>query len=362
LSSALSAGAAANRGFAGEPILRINGLHTEFKVHGGVVKAVDGVTLTIPAGKTVGLVGESGCGKSITALSVMQLLESNGRITSGEILFHGQDMLAMTPERIREIRGNDIGMIFQEPMTALNPVFSVGDQIAEAVKLHQEVSNEAARARAIEMLKLVGISDAERRAGEYPHELSGGMRQRVMIAMALSCNPDLLIADEPTTALDVTIQAQILELMRELQARMGSAILLITHDLGVVAEMCDEVAVMYAGRIVEQASTADIFAHPKHPYTQGLLASIPKLGFKQDRLHVITGGGPNPLAMPLGCRFHPRCPNRFGPCDKQIPMLSGVAPDHLAACFLYPEVKGIPVGSEAPVDGRVVAAGSVDRV
>jgi oligopeptide/dipeptide ABC transporter ATP-binding protein len=219
-------------------------------------------------------------------------------------------------------------------------VFTVGDQIAESVRLHQQVGSEAARARAVETLRLVGISEPERRAREYPHQLSGGMRQRVMIAMALSCNPELLIADEPTTALDVTIQAQILELMRDLKGRIGSAILLITHDLGVVAEMCDEVAVMYAGRIVEQASTEDIFASPKHPYTQGLMASVPRLGEKQDRLHVIKGNVPNPLAVPPGCTFHPRCPQRFAPCDRKIPRLAEVAPQHRAACFLYPEVEG----------------------
>jgi oligopeptide/dipeptide ABC transporter ATP-binding protein len=246
----------------------------------------------------------------------------------------------MSDEEIRDIRGNDISMIFQEPMTALNPVYTVGNQIAEAVRLHQKLTQEAARARAVEMLRLVGISDGDRRADEYPHELSGGMRQRVMIAMALSCNPELLIADEPTTALDVTIQAQILELMRELKTRTGAAILLITHDLGVVAEMCDEVAVMYAGRIVEQAGTEEIFANPKHPYTQGLLASIPKLGHRQDRLHVIKGNVPSPLAMPPGCSFNPRCPQRFEPCDKRIPRLTEVDPNHRVACYLYPEVEG----------------------
>jgi oligopeptide/dipeptide ABC transporter ATP-binding protein len=323
-----------------QPILEIRDLHTEFKVHGGVVHAVDGVNLTIPQGKTVGLVGESGSGKSITALSIMRLLEKNGRISGGEILFHGTNLLELPDEEMRDIRGNDISQIFQEPMTALNPVYPVGEQIAEAVRLHQKVDQTQAWERAVEMLRLVGISDPGRRAREYPHELSGGMRQRVMIAMALSCNPELLIADEPTTALDVTIQAQILELMRELRERTGAAILLITHDLGVVAEMCDEVAVMYAGRIVEQASTRAIFGSPKHPYTQGLLSSIPKLGQRQDRLHVIKGNVPNPLSVPPGCSFHPRCPQRFAPCDQKTPLLAEVAADHTAACFLYPEVQG----------------------
>jgi oligopeptide/dipeptide ABC transporter ATP-binding protein len=298
------------------------------------------VTLTIPAGKTVGLVGESGSGKSITALSIMRLLESNGTIPSGEVWLGDRNLLTLSEEEMQDVRGNDIAMIFQEPMTALNPVYTIGDQIAEAVRLHQRVGMEAAWERAIETLRLVGIAEPKRRAREYPHELSGGMRQRVMIAMALSCNPTLLIADEPTTALDVTIQAQILELMRDLRSRLGSGILLITHDLGVVAEMCDEVAVMYCGRIVEQASTKEIFGNPKHPYTQGLLASIPRLGERQDRLHVIKGNVPNPLAIPPGCTFHPRCPNRFEPCDQKVPSLSEVAPNHLAACYLYPEVHG----------------------
>jgi oligopeptide/dipeptide ABC transporter ATP-binding protein len=316
-------------------VLRVRGLHTEFRVHGGIVKAVDGVDLTIPAGQTVGLVGESGSGKSITALSIMQLLEKNGRIPSGEVWFHDRNLLTLSEEEMQDIRGNDISMIFQEPMTALNPVYTVGDQIAESVSLHQKVDKEKAWERAVEMFRLVGISDAKRRAKQYPHELSGGMRQRVMIAMALACNPELLIADEPTTALDVTIQAQILKLMRELKGKIGSAILLITHDLGVVAEMCDQVAVMYAGRIVEQAPTVELFTNPKHPYTEGLLASIPRLGKKQDRLHVITGSVPNPLAMPPGCAFHPRCPKRVGRSDKDIPRLQVVAPDHEVACWLY---------------------------
>ena len=236
---------------------------------------------------------------------------------------------------MQEIRGNDISMIFQEPMTALNPVFTVGDQIAEVVRLHQKVDQEAGMNRAIEMLRLVGISDPKRRSRQYPHELSGGMRQRVMIAMALSTNPELLIADEPTTALDVTIQAQILRLMRNLKGEFGSAILLITHDLGVVAEMCDSVAVMYAGRIVEQAPTLELFASPKHPYTQGLLASIPRLGKKQERLHVITGSVPNPLAVPIGCAFRPRCPVKAPRSDRDIPPLTAVGGEHLAACWQY---------------------------
>jgi oligopeptide/dipeptide ABC transporter ATP-binding protein len=316
-------------------LLRIEDLHTQFHVHGGVVRAVDGVNLTIPAGQTIGLVGESGSGKSITALSIMRLLESNGGITSGHVWLHDRDLVTLSEEEMQGIRGNDISMIFQEPMTALNPVFTVGDQIAEAVRLHEKVDRTAAFDRTIDMLRLVGIADQKRRAKQYPHELSGGMRQRVMIAMALSTNPDLLIADEPTTALDVTIQAQILRLMRDLQGKFGSAILLITHDLGVVAEMCSSVAVMYAGRIVEQAPTDELFGNPKHPYTQGLLASIPRLGKKQERLHVITGSIPNPLALPPGCAFRPRCPIKAPRSDREVPALKAVGEEHLVACWQY---------------------------
>jgi len=316
-------------------LLRIEDLHTQFHVHGGTVKAVDGVNLSIPPKATVGLVGESGSGKSITALSIMRLLEKNGRITAGHVWFRDRDLVALTEEEMRDVRGNDVSMIFQEPMTALNPVYTCGDQIAEAVRLHQKVEPKAAFDRAIEVLRLVGISDPKRRAKQYPHELSGGMRQRVMIAMALSTNPELLIADEPTTALDVTIQAQILTLMRNLKGEFGSAILLITHDLGVVAEMCDSVAVMYAGQIVEQATTMELFTNPKHPYTQGLLASIPRLGKKQDRLHVITGSVPNPLALPPGCAFRPRCPVKAPRSESEIPPLKAVGADHLVACWQY---------------------------
>jgi peptide/nickel transport system ATP-binding protein len=316
-------------------LVRIEDLHTQFHVHGGTVKAVDGVNLTIPAKATVGLVGESGSGKSITALSIMRLLEKNGRITAGHVWFRDRDLVGLTEEEMRDVRGNDVSMIFQEPMTALNPVYTCGDQIAEAVRLHEKVEPKAAFDRAIEVLNLVGISDPKRRARQYPHELSGGMRQRVMIAMALSTNPELLIADEPTTALDVTIQAQILRLMRKLKGEFGSAILLITHDLGVVAEMCDSVAVMYAGRIVEQAPTTELFTNPKHPYTQGLLASIPRLGKKQDRLHVITGSVPNPLALPPGCAFRPRCPVKAPRSESEIPALKAVGAEHLVACWQY---------------------------
>jgi oligopeptide/dipeptide ABC transporter ATP-binding protein len=320
-------------------VLEIRDLHVNFRVHGGVVRAVRGLNLTIPAGRTVGLVGESGCGKSVSALSIMRLLEKNATVARGEIKFRGKDLLKLPEPQMQQIRGNDISMIFQEPMTALNPVFSVGDQIAESVEIHQLADSAEARKRAITLLQMVGIADAKRLAKEYPHELSGGMRQRVMIAMALACDPDLLIADEPTTALDVTIQAQILQLMRDLKSRTGAAILLITHDLGVVAEMCDDVAVMYGGRIVEHAPTKEIYSNPKHPYTVGLLESIPRLHHKQDRLHVIRGNVPNPLTIPPGCSFHPRCPKRFEPCDQYLPSLANIEPDHQVSCFLYPEVE-----------------------
>jgi oligopeptide/dipeptide ABC transporter ATP-binding protein len=320
-------------------VLEIEDLHVQFRVHGGVVRAVRGLNLTIEAGRTVGLVGESGCGKSVSALTIMRLLEQNARVPRGQIRFRGKDLLKIPEPAMQQVRGNDISMIFQEPMTALNPVFSVGDQIAESIEIHQLADASDARKRAITLLQMVGIADAKRLAKEYPHELSGGMRQRVMIAMALACDPELLIADEPTTALDVTIQAQILELMRDLKKRTGAAILLITHDLGVVAEMCDEVAVMYGGRIVEHAPTDELYKNPKHPYTVGLLDSIPRLYHKQDRLHVIRGNVPNPLTIPPGCSFHPRCPKRFEPCDQYLPSLADIAPDHQVSCFLYPEVQ-----------------------
>src|SRR5438067_11273316 len=291
-------------------LLEVKNLQTHFPTRAGLVRAVEGVSFYLDEGELLGLVGESGCGKSITALSIMRLVGPPGKIVGGEILFGGENLLRASEERMRGIRGNDIAMIFQDPMTSLNPVFTVGDQIAEALRLHRKLDKKRAWAAAIEAMKEVSIPSPERRVNDYPHQLSGGMRQRVMIAMALACDPDLLIADEPTTALDVTIQAQILALMADLKKRIGAAILLITHDLGVVAEVCDEVAVMYSGRIVEQSDTAGIFANPKHPYTQGLLTSIPMLGKKQDRLNVIKGNVPNPLAIPRGCAFHPRCPHR----------------------------------------------------
>ena len=317
-----------------EYLLAIENLKTYFYTREGVVPAVDGVNLTIKPGGTLALVGESGCGKSITALSIMRLIpRPPGKIVEGRIMFNGENLLEKTESEMRAIRGNEISMIFQEPMTALNPVFTVGRQISEALILHQGLSKGEARLKAIEMLKLVGIPSPERRVDDYPHQMSGGMRQRVMIAMALSCSPKLLIADEPTTALDVTIQAQILDLMKALQKELQTAILLITHDLGVVAESVEEVAVMYLGRIVEQAAVNELFADPRHPYTIGLLGSIPKLHEDRDRLQVIEGLVPDPLHMPRGCRFHPRCPFVEAVCREEEPPTTRLPGDHLVQCW-----------------------------
>jgi peptide/nickel transport system ATP-binding protein/oligopeptide transport system ATP-binding protein len=317
------------------PLLSVTSLRTWFYTHGGVLRAVDGVDFEIRAGSTLGIVGESGSGKSVTALSVMRLIDPPGRIEEGSaIFFEGADLAAFDEQRLVGIRGNDISMIFQEPMTSLNPVFTVGDQIAEAVQLHEGLGRRDAAARAVEMMRLVGIPSAERRVRDYPHQMSGGMRQRVMIAMALSCSPKLLIADEPTTALDVTVQAQILELMKELRERLGMAIMLITHDLGVVAEMADEVAVMYAGRIVERGPVADVFAAPQHPYTEALMRSIPVVGMTYTRpLLAIRGVVPSPLEWPDGCRFSPRCDFAFDRCATEDPALIDVAPQQ-SACWL----------------------------
>jgi oligopeptide/dipeptide ABC transporter ATP-binding protein len=301
----------------------------------GTVKAVDGVDFKIPRGGTMGLVGESGCGKSVTAHTIMRLIETPpGEIVDGEIWFEGRDLLGLSPEEMRKVRGDDIAMIFQEPMTSLNPVFTVGDQIAEAVSLHQKVSEREAHNLAVEALRLVGLSAPERRARQYPHEMSGGMRQRVMIAMALSCNPKLLIADEPTTALDVTIQAQILELIRELQERTGTALLLITHDLAVVAETVQSLAVMYAGRIVETGSVEEVLLSPKMPYTQGLLNSIPSERKRGKELTAITGVVPNPFRMPPGCKFQPRCPYQWDRCREEPGLIQVGGPDRRARCWL----------------------------
>ncbi len=320
------------------PLLEIRNLVTAFHTPAGRVPAVDGVSLSIERGTTLGLVGESGCGKSVTAMSVLGLVASPGRIEAGQILLDRDgrsiDLVGLPERQLRTIRGGRIGMIFQEPMTSLNPVFTVGNQVTEAVRLHQKVSRQAARARALELLRLVRIADPERRLDEYPHQLSGGMRQRVVIAMALACEPDLLIADEPTTALDVTIQAQVLELLADLRQRLGMAILLITHDLGVVAETCDEVAVMYAGRIVERAAAASLFARPLHPYTIGLLAARPEhRRAAADPLAAIPGMVPQPRDFPAGCRFHPRCPFAREPrCTAELPSLRELEPGHLVRC------------------------------
>jgi oligopeptide/dipeptide ABC transporter ATP-binding protein len=328
------------------PLLEIKGLKTHFFTQDGVVKAVDDVTFQIGHGQTLGVVGESGCGKSITALSVMRLIDRPGRIVAGEVMLNGESLLAKRDADMRDVRGDQISMIFQEPMTSLNPVFTCGDQIAEAVQQHTAVSRREAWDRAVEMLRVVGIPDAKRRAGEHPHQLSGGMRQRVMIAMALSTDPDMLIADEPTTALDVTIQAQILEVMRDLRTKNRMAIMLITHDLGVVAEMADEVVVMYAGKVVERADVRTVFGSPHHPYTKGLLLSIPRLDERVDRLEVIKGTVPSPLNLPVGCLFKRRCPYRMRVCDI-APPYQEVQPGHFSRCWLTPGGEAPAVGADA---------------
>jgi len=319
------------------PLLEVRDLRTAFRTEAGEFTAVDGVSFSVEAGRTLGIVGESGCGKSVTALSIMGLVpQPPGRMVSGEILFEGTNLLGLDAAAMRELRGNHVSMIFQEPMTSLNPAFPVGEQIAEVLLRHKKISAREAKARAIDMLGRVRIPSPERRYHDYPHRLSGGMRQRVMIAMALACGPRLLIADEPTTALDVTIQAQILELMRLLREETGTAIILITHDLGVISEVADDVAVMYAGRIVEYAPVERLFADPQHPYTIGLLGSIPRLHAEQDRLAVIEGQVPSPSTRVRGCRFNPRCPFRIDACLVEDPPLALVHPDHRAACLRAP--------------------------
>ena len=337
------------------PLLEIKGLKTHFFTEDGTVKAVDGVTFEVGHGETLGVVGESGCGKSITSLSVMRLIERPGKIVEGEIMLNGENLLQRTDEEMQDIRGDQVSMIFQEPMTSLNPVFTCGDQISEAVQQHTGASAREGWDRAVEMLGLVGIPDPQRRAKEYPHQLSGGMRQRVMIAMALSTNPDLLIADEPTTALDVTIQAQILELMRSLRQKNRMAIMLITHDLGVVAEMADQVVVMYAGKVVERGDVRTIFATPHHPYTQGLLHSIPRLDERVGRLEVIKGTVPSPYNLPTGCLFKRRCPRRMPVCDV-APPYRVVTDGHLSRCWLTPAGEEPEVGADAPAEEAEVAA------
>jgi oligopeptide/dipeptide ABC transporter ATP-binding protein len=320
------------------PLLAVRDLRTYFYTSAGVARAVDGVSLRIERGETLGLVGESGCGKSVTGFSILRLIQPPGRIEAGSVIeLEGVNLLAMSNEEIRRIRGNRVSLIFQEPMTALNPVFTVGDQIAEAARVHAGASRRDAAARAVEMLELVGIPDPAQRAREYPHQLSGGMRQRVLIAMALVMNPALIIADEPTTALDVTIQAQILELLAELQRRLGTSVLLITHDLGVIAEMASRVIVMYAGEVVEEAPVRTLFAEAHHPYTEGLLTAMPRVGHARERLTVIPGTVPPPTAWPSGCRFHDRCPYAWERCRAEHPPLYDIAPGHVSRCHLAVE-------------------------
>ncbi len=327
-----------------QPLLEVKDLKTYFFTEDGVVKSVDGVNFYVNPGEVMGLVGESGCGKSVTSLSIMRLISPPGKIVSGQILFDGKDLVTASEDEMINVRGNKISMIFQQPQTALNPVFKVGDQISEVLSIHQSMSKEKGSERAIELLKMVGIPDPARRAQAYPHELSGGQAQRVMIAMALACVPALLIADEPTTALDVTIQAQILDLMHNLRENIGTAIILITHDLGVVAEMAERVAVMYAGYIVEQADVKPLFDNPLHPYTQGLIGSIPILGKLKDRLEVIPGSVPNLVDLPLGCRFAARCKSRtqygLSICTDKEPTLVEREQGHFVRCWLYEDSDG----------------------
>jgi oligopeptide/dipeptide ABC transporter ATP-binding protein len=320
------------------PLLEIEKLRTYFYTDNGVARAVDGVSFSVGVGETVGVVGESGCGKSVTALSILRLVRPPGRIEEGSVMrFEGRDLLGLGEREMQHVRGNRIAMVFQEPMTALNPVFTIGDQIGEVARIHAGASKRDAWAKAIEMLKVVGIPAPEQRAGEYPHQLSGGMRQRVVIAMALVMNPALVIADEPTTALDVTIQAQILELLAELTRRLGTSVLLITHDLGVVAENCARVIVMYAGEVVEEATTMDLFAHAHHPYTEGLLGAMPRVGGEKDRLATIPGTVPSPTNWPNGCRFRDRCPYSWERCEAEHPPLYQIGGGHTSRCHLADE-------------------------
>jgi oligopeptide/dipeptide ABC transporter ATP-binding protein len=327
-----------------KPLLEVKGLKTYFYTEDGVVRAVDGVDFEVYPGEVLGLVGESGCGKSVTSLSIMRLISKPGRVDAGEILLDGENLLEFPEEEMIKVRGNRISMIFQQPQTALNPVFKVGDQLAEVLDIHQDLGKKAGWQRAISLLKMVGVPDPERRVEAYPHELSGGMAQRVMIAMALACVPELLIADEPTTALDVTIQAQILDLMRDMRKEMNTSVILITHDLGVVAEMAERVAVMYAGEIVEQTDVNTLFDEPLHPYTQGLIGSIPVLGEIKEQLDVIPGSVPNLVNLPPGCRFAPRCQARMKHdltiCTEQKPELDEIKMGHKVRCWLYQSAEG----------------------
>ncbi|MGH9948703.1 MAG: ABC transporter ATP-binding protein [Pyrinomonadaceae bacterium] len=332
-----------------EPLLTVNNLQTEFPTRAGLVRAVNDVSFSVDRGELVGLVGESGCGKSITALSIIGLISPPGKIVGGSIKFKGEELISAKEKRLREIRGNDIGMIFQDPMTSLNPVYTVGEQIAEALRLHRNLDRKNAREAAIEAMKEVAIPSPERRVKDYPHQLSGGMRQRVMIAMALACDPELLIADEPTTALDVTIQAQILELLDDLRKTRKLAVLLITHDLGVVAEVADRVCVMYTGKIVEESGVDELFANPKHPYTQGLLRSVPKLSAsnieKEQRLKTIEGVVPSPTELPVGCHFAPRCGYRLDRCSKAEIPLYKLGDEIQVRCVLHDPIAATAVSS-----------------
>jgi len=336
------------------PLLSIRDLHTSFYTESGVARAVDGVSFDIGAGETLGIVGESGCGKSVTALSILRLIQPPGRIETGSVIeFGGKNLVTLDDADIRDIRGNRISMIFQEPMSALNPVFTVGDQVAEVARVHAGMGRRDAWERAVEMLELTGMPDAEARARQYPHQLSGGMRQRVLIAMALMMKPALVIADEPTTALDVTIQAQILDLLLDLQKKIGTSILMITHDLGVIAETASRVIVMYAGEVVEQAEVDELFAKPHHPYTEGLMHSMPHIGHDQERLNVIPGTVPAPTEWPSGCRFRERCPYSWDLCEREHPPLYEIGSGHVSRCHLAIE----PERRNNPHPPLVVQAG-----
>ncbi|HMC56289.1 MAG TPA: ABC transporter ATP-binding protein [Gemmatimonadaceae bacterium] len=343
-----------------DSLLSLDNLRTYFYTEAGVARAVDGVSFNVDAGETVGIVGESGCGKSVTALSILRLIAPPGRIEpESRMLFEGRDLLRLSAEDMRRVRGNRISMIFQEPMTALNPVFTVGDQIAEVSRVHERAPKKAAWNRAVEMLELVGIPAPAERAREYPHQMSGGMRQRVVIAMALVMKPALVIADEPTTALDVTIQAQILDLLKDLQQRFGTSILLITHDMGVVAETCSRVIVMYGGEVVEQASVRDIFARPHHPYTEGLLGAMPRVGQERERLQTIPGTVPPPTRWPAGCRFHDRCSYSWDRTEHDHPPLYDVGAGHLSRCHLAQEPQRRQHPHEPLVAQAAASGGSV---
>jgi peptide/nickel transport system ATP-binding protein len=328
------------------PLLDVRGLRTSFYTRAGVIRAVTGVSFSVSRNEVLGLVGESGCGKSVTSLSILRLITAPGRVEAGEVVFDGRDLRTLSNEEMRRIRGDRIAMIFQQPQSSLNPVMKVGRQIGEALAIHRGLDGQAGRKRSLELMEMVGIPDVARRYEAYPHEMSGGMAQRVMIAIALACEPELLIADEPTTALDVTIQAQILDLMRTLQAETGAAIILITHDLGVVAEMCDRAAVMYAGEIVEQTDVRTLFADPKHPYTRGLIGAVPVPGEIRDELATIPGSVPNLIELPDGCRFTPRCTARVDHgnvlAERSHPELRSSGPDHLVRCWLYHHEDGSP--------------------